>query len=666
MNNYWRKKAGMPASGAINNWRPALTQPDSSPATAQAAAQAEAPTPAQDSAQATAQTNAQTTAQTTAQANAQGAAENRGSGRLALLLLKSAAWPERRHFFLGTFWLLLAAGLEVLVPMLSKQLIDQHLLPRQGEIGQIALLLVSCLLIGSIASWLRYLQLVRLAGLAMRSVQRLREQVYAHVMRLPMAFFDKAITGQLVSRVTNDTEAVKALYVQVLFVMLDSSIVLFGTLLAMAWLDWHLMLLAAMMFPSALAIVWLYQRFSAPAVARARQFRSDINAQVAESIGGMSLLQAHNATLRHGARFAELNAKLYAARMKEIRANAWLLRPVLDLLNIGLIALVIYQFGNRPMVGQLGGQISGQISGLQIGVLYAFLSYIARVVEPLIQITMQFSQLQQSVIAAARVNTLLQETVPQPTLQDHRIGRGSLSLRGVEFAYQPGQPVLHHLNLEIPAGAFFGIVGHTGSGKSTLLSLLLRFYQAQAGQILLDDTPLFDFSNEAFRADLALVPQDPFLLAASVRENIDMGRGLSDAAIETAARAARVHDFILTLEQGYATDLGENGSRLSTGQKQLIAIARALAGQPKILLLDEATSHIDSETEQVVQQALDALRGKVTLVAIAHRLSTIRDADQIIVLNHGKLSERGTHDELMQIEAGIYQRLYLLQQFSSE
>jgi ATP-binding cassette subfamily B protein/ATP-binding cassette subfamily C protein/ATP-binding cassette subfamily B multidrug efflux pump len=238
-------------------------------------------------------------------------------------------------------------------------------------------------------------------------------------------------------------------------------------------------------------------------------------------------------------------------------------------------------------------------------------------------------------------------------------------VRDLSFAYLPGQTVLHKLSLDIPQGAFFGIVGHTGSGKSTLLSLLLRYYAPDAGSIEIGGQPLAAIDNERFRAEVGLVPQDPFLLAASARENIDMGRGLSQQAIEQAARAAHAHEFIAALEDGYDTTLGEGGSRLSTGQKQLVAIARALAGRPRILLLDEATSHIDSQTEQIVQEALDELRGKVTIIAIAHRLSTIRAADRIVVLNHGRIAEAGAHETLMRIEGGLYQRLYLLQQLAA-
>lgn len=589
------------------------------------------------------------------------------SMRRAFGLLKDAAGPDRHHLKWAILWLVIAAGLEVIGPLLGKRLIDEHLLPRVIDWQAMALLLGGVVATGCASTWLRYLQLVRLSGLAMRSVQRLRERVYGHVLRLPMAFFDRAITGQLVSRVTNDTEAVKGLYIQVLFVILDSTIVLVGTILAMAWLDWRLMSLVVGLMPCVLLIVWLYQRLSAPAVARARQLRSDINAQVAESIGGMSVLQASNAQARFAERFSRTNEDQYTQRVAEIRANAWLLRPALDMLNVVLLASVIYLFGQRA---------DGTVLGVaEVGVLYAFISYIARVIEPLIQITMQFSQLQQSVVATARVATLLDEAgapehgkgAPADAANEAAppAGTPAIDIRHLDFAYVDDQKVLHDLSLQIPQGAFYGIVGHTGSGKSTLMSLLLRYYPARHGSILMNGVPLDDIGHDAFRARVGLVPQDPFLLAASARENIDMGRNLPPERIERAARAAHAHDFIMALEQGYDTQLGEGGSRLSSGQKQLIAIARALAGEPRVLMLDEATSRIDSATEQVVQQALNELRGQVTIIAIAHRLSTIREADRIIVLNHGRIEESGSHDALMGINGGLYQRLYLLQQLAA-
>ena len=574
--------------------------------------------------------------------------------RAALALLARSAAPDAPVLRRGVAWLVLAAALDALGPLLGKAFIDSHLLPRNADLPAIAGLLGGALAAGWLASALRYWQLVQLAGVAMRSVQRLRDQVYSHVLRLPMAYFDSANTGQLVSRVTNDTEAVKALYVQLLFVMLDSLIMLVMMMASMAWLNWRLMLIVALLVPAVLAIVWLYQRLSAPAVARTRALRSDINAQAAESIAGMAVIQANGAAGRFLQRFAATNQAHLDSRRAELRANAWLLRPALDFLNVALLAAVIAVFGLR--------QAGAALDALEVGVLYAFVAYIARVVEPLIQITMQFSQLQQAVVAAARVNTLLHEAPAPPATGSGTVGAGRLSVRKLHFGYQPGRPVLHGLDIEIAAGQFVGIVGHTGSGKSTLLSLLLRFYPAPAGALCIDGQPITEIGDADFRRAVGLVPQAPFLLAASARDNITMGRPMTEATLQAAARAAHAHGFISRLPQGYDTPLGEGGARLSVGEKQLIAMARALAGAPTVLLLDEATAHIDSETEAQVQQALSALHGRVTVLAIAHRLSTVREADQIIVLNHGRIAERGRHADLMTIAGGIYQRLVQLQQ----
>ena len=581
--------------------------------------------------------------------------------RAALGLLLRSASPDLGLLRRAAAWLVLAAGLEALGPLLGKTFIDSHLLPRNAEMLSIAGLLGGALLAGWLANALRYWQLVRLAGVAMRSVQRLREQVYGHVLRLPMSFFDRAITGQLVGRVTNDTEAVKTLYVQLLFVMLDSAIMLTAMMATMALLNWRLMLIVAALLPAVTAIVWLYQRLSAPAVARTRALRSEINAQTAESIAGMAVIQASGAAPAFGQRYAATSQAHFDSRRAELRANAWLLRPALDFLNVAMLAAVIAVYGLR-----LDDSASTGLSALEVGVLYAFVGYIARVIEPLIQITMQFSQLQQAVVAAARVNTLLGEAQAPQTAIGGRVGEGRISVRDLRFGYQPGRPVLHGLDLEIEPGQFVGIVGHTGSGKSTLLSLLLRFYPAPPGTLLIDGQPIEGLADAEFRRAVGLVPQEPFLLAASARENIAMGRPMDAATVEAAARAAHAHDFISRLPQGYDTPLGEGGARLAVGEKQLIAMARALAGAPTILLLDEATAHIDSETEAQVQQALTALRGSVTLVAIAHRLSTIREADHIVVLQHGHIAERGRHAELMAIAGGIYQRLVQLQQLEED
>lgn len=314
-----------------------------------------------------------TTADTAAATPANAPRDAGRVGRIgALRLLWHSALPDRADAVRAAAWLVVAGLLEAAGPLLGKRFIDSHLVPRAADFAMIALLLGGAFACGALSSVLRYLQLLRLAGLSMRSVQRLRERVYAHVLRMPMRFFDRAITGQLVTRITNDTESVKQLYTQVLFEMLVGVTLLIGVVIAMLWLDWRLMLVVLLLVPITAAIVWAYERLSAAAAARTRELRSDINAQMAEGIAGMSVLQAAGAVRRFAARFARTNDLHYAARRETLRANAWLLRPALDFVNILLIAVIVIAVG------------TDSVHVVEVGLLYAFIAYVARVHGPFV------------------------------------------------------------------------------------------------------------------------------------------------------------------------------------------------------------------------------------------------------------------------------------------
>ncbi|WP_116472769.1 ABC transporter ATP-binding protein [Zobellella maritima] len=572
-------------------------------------------------------------------------------GKATFGLLLDYVFRDKRLLFKAIALLLLATAADVAGPVLAKVFIDDYLLARALSPGPVTALLLAYIVSQVAAAWLRYQQTLRFTEMALAAVLDIRQRVFAHVLRLPMAFFDRARTGRLVSRVTNDTEAIKDLYVQFLSVVLTNLVLLVGIIIAMALLDVRLMLVSLLLIPAVVGVIYLYQRLSGKAVAESRQLRSEINSELSESIAGMAVLQACGQQEQAARRFDALNQRYYKARMRTIQVGAVLLRPAIDLLSVLALIGIIQVFGWQHTAGIA-----------EIGVLYAFLNFLGRFTEPLAEITQRFNLYQQAMVAGDRVYQLMHQTPQSHGRQHHHITAGKVAFRRLHFQYRADKPVFRGLDLEIPAGQFYGVVGHTGSGKSTLLNLLLDFYRPGAGQVCIDDAPLHQYSRHALRQGIGLIPQDPFILAGSLYDNIDMGRGLPRSQIERAARQAHLLPLIDELESGFDTRLGERGTRLSTGQRQQLVIARALAASPRILLLDEATANVDSETEQVVQRALRELHGKVTMIVVAHRLSTISSADRILVLSHGELVEQGSHRQLMARPQGLYSAMYRLQQ----
>ena len=419
-------------------------------------------------------------------------------------------------------------------------------------------------------------------------------------------------------------------------------------LVAMFSLDWRMALVAIMIFPVVLVVMVIYQRYSTPIVRRVRAYLADINDGFNEIINGMSVIQQFRQQARFGERMGEASRSHYMARMQTLRLDGFLLRPLLSLFSSLILCGLLMLFGFSA---------SGTI---EVGVLYAFISYLGRLNEPLIELTTQQAMLQQAVVAGERVFELMDGPRQQYGNDDRPLQSGTIEVDNVSFAYRDDNLVLKNINLSVPSRNFVALVGHTGSGKSTLASLLMGYYPLTEGEIRLDGRPLSTLSHSALRQGVAMVQQDPVVLADTFLANVTLGRDISEERVWQALETVQLAELARSMSDGIYTPLGEQGNNLSVGQKQLLALARVLVETPQILILDEATASIDSGTEQAIQHALAAVREHTTLVVIAHRLSTIVDADTILVLHRGQAVEQGTHQQLLAAQ-GRYWQMYQLQ-----
>jgi len=564
--------------------------------------------------------------------------------------LISYALHDKKLLRQALLLLLIATAADVTAPLLIKVFLDDYVVPGNWQMDAIIWIGIAYIFFMLLAAATNYMQAIRLNTIAQGSVQTLREQVFAKVMQLPLSHFDHTPTGSMVSRITNDTESIKELYVNVVGSFIQNMMRILGVVIAMAILDWQLMIICLLFVPVVAFLMWLYQRISAPLFHRARGLLSDINAKLHESIQGMHVVQLTGQQMRFRRDFSSVAAEHYQARRRNVRLDAWLLRPLVDLLQKLILAGLLFTFAYQSLDNPV-----------EVGVIYAFVTYLGRFAEPLIEITQRLNLYQQAIVAGERVFQLLDTEIETTTTDDNaRISKGSVEFDHIHFSYDSKQQVINDISFAIPTGRFHAIVGHTGSGKSTLTQLLLRFYQPQQGTIQIDGQLLNTFSETELRRAVGIVQQEPFIFNSSVHDNITLGEAIDDAVIIDAAKQAGLHSHIERMPRGYETILDERGSNLSTGQRQLLAMARALVHQPKILVLDEATANIDSHTEAEIQQALMKLRGKMTLLVIAHRLSTVEKADEILVLHQGEVAQRGSHAALLK-EKGIYQHLYQMQ-----
>ncbi|HAS1939958.1 TPA: SmdB family multidrug efflux ABC transporter permease/ATP-binding protein [Enterobacter asburiae] len=556
--------------------------------------------------------------------------------------------PWRKPLSVAVLLLWIAAIAEVSGPLLISYFIDNMVAKSYLPLGLVAGLGVAYVGLQLAAAGLHYAQSLLFNRAAVGVVQQLRTDVMDAALRQPLSEFDIQPVGQVISRVTNDTEVIRDLYVTVVATVLRSAALIGAMLVAMFSLDWRMALVAITIFPAVLIVMVIYQRYSTPIVRRVRAYLADINDGFNEVINGMSVIQQFRQQARFGERMGEASRSHYMARMQTLRLDGFLLRPLLSLFSALVLCGLLMLFGLSS---------NGTI---EVGVLYAFISYLGRLNEPLIELTTQQSMLQQAVVAGERVFELMDRPRQAYGNDERPLQSGSIAFDNVSFAYREDRLVLQDITLDVPSRGFVALVGHTGSGKSTLASLLMGYYPVTHGEIRLDGRPLASLSHTVLRKGVAMVQQDPVVLADTFYANVTLGRDYSQEQVWDVLEKVQLAELARGFSDGINTKLGEQGNDLSVGQKQLLALARVLIETPQILILDEATASIDSGTEQAIQQALAAVRDHTTLVVIAHRLSTIVDADTILVLHRGQAVERGTHRELLEAK-GRYWQMYQLQ-----
>ena len=504
-----------------------------------------------------------------------------------------------------------------------------------------------------IAAFFQYGQSYYLQTSANRIIQKMREDVFSQIQKLPIQYFDHLPAGKVVSRITNDTETIKELYVTVLATFFASVIYITGIYIALFLLDAKLAMICLGLIP--ILIVWFifYRKFASLYNHKIRSLLSDINGYINESIQGMPIIQAFRRQKRSTEEFEKLNEEHFSYQNKLLSLNALTSHNLVGVLrNISFVALIWYFGGASLGVGTI----------ISLGVLYAFVDYLGRLFGPITGMVNQLANLEQARVSSARVFELMDEVGVEVSDEKYPRYDGNVIFENVSFGYKEGESVLKNIDFKADRGETVALVGHTGSGKSSIMNLLFRFYDIQEGSIKIDGVDINTLPKQAIRQHMGIVLQDPFLFTGTIASNVSLDDpSISREKVEKALKDVGAWDFISSLPKGLDEPVIEKGSTLSSGQRQLISFARALAFDPAILILDEATASIDTETEAVIQAALEVLKKGRTTFIIAHRLSTIKNADQILVLDRGTIVEKGSHDELMQ-EKGRYYQMYELQQ----
>lgn len=544
--------------------------------------------------------------------------------------------------------LLLTTVVKSLIPLVASYFIDHFL----TDMNQTAMLiLLGYYLMYVVQTIIQYFGNFFFARVSYSIVRDIRRDAFANMEKLGMSYFDKTPAGSIVSRITNDTEAISDMFSGLLSSFISAIFVFTVTLFTMLKLNAVLTAWVALFLPFIFILVNLYRKKSVKVIAKTRALLSDINSKLSESIEGIRIIQAFGQEERLKGEFEEINQEHVQYANRSIALDSIFLRPAMSLLKLLAYAILMAYFGFR-----------GMELGISAGLMYAFIQYVNRLFDPLIEVTQNFSTLQTSMVSAGRVFDLIDEKQyePEQVGVQEEVPFGNIEVKNVSFSYDGKRQILDDISFKVNQGETIAFVGATGSGKSSIINVFMRFYEFQSGQVLLDGVDIRKYSKEALRKHIGLVLQEPFLYHGTIKSNIKMYQDISDETVQSAAKFVDADQFIQKLPEKYDTKVTERGSSFSTGQRQLLAFARTVASQPKILILDEATANIDSETENIVQESLKKMRQGRTTIAIAHRLSTIQDADCIYVLDKGKIIESGNHEKLLS-QKGTYYRMYQLQ-----
>lgn len=512
-------------------------------------------------------------------------------------------------------------------------------------LGLVALVLIAFILF---SFWLGYGEYYLMEGVGQRIMQDIRLQLFERMQSQAVRFFDRHPVGRLVTRVTNDIENLNEMFKSVMVTVFKDIFILGGILAVLLYLNWRLALVCFALLPFIFGLTLLFSSLAREAFRELRAKVAKINAFLQERLTGMRIIQLFATEGFQARSFAQINHENYVAGMKQIRVFA-VFMPVMDLFSAFAVALVIWYGGGKVITEQLS-----------LGSLVAFISYIQMFFRPIRDIAEKYNIMQSAMASTERIVEFMdhEEEIPDPD-EAERPGEvhGEIRFEEVRFEYEKDRPVLRDISFSVKPGEMVAVVGATGAGKSTVVNLIERFYDPLAGKVLLDGVDLRRWRKQDLRSQIGLVMQDVFIFSGTLKENILLGEdGRPPGSLEQAIREANAHTFIQRLPQGIQQELGEEGSNLSAGERQLLAFARAVAYNPKVLILDEATSSVDPETERLIQDAIFAMTQKRTTLVVAHRLSTIRRADRILVMHQGRIREQGRHEELMAL-GGIYTKL---------